>query len=647
MRKGIVAGVIAAVLWACAAQAQMGISVAPGPGFTPQQTFNVTDYGAVCDGVATAAVDNAGINRALAAAAASTAYQNNQSVRIVGPTDGVHPGCNITSLNATVFTLGSGALPTATVEIANLNLNCSGAGNVCLDMIGSKLIDFHNVSITGSSSSIPEICVQVGTATGVSAAWHSVNKVNCRGLFALTAFYNVGSEANTYSNVVWENNNNVNGPIGTLGSITAGTSYTTGTYTAVPLTGGSGSGALATVVVAGGGVSSVTITYEGRDYKPSDTLSAAAASIGGTGSGFSVPVSAIHNFAAIIDGQDHWRAASAYASVTLTPDSAISQTLVTMVNANIRQSGTGGALWLAHTGGLKIINSYAYNGSGACAELYDSGVGQQYGLSMNLNCEGGVSEVLLLEGANATPTLSNFDYRGYHFATTQTIATASNITGATMNGAHLELYYNTTAVPMFSNAGLWTVSGDVRVPSASYWTTPAAFQGTLCEGTASCFTGDLFGNNVAAKATTLAQPAGAAITFAGALGSSPTLSGTNGLGYLSTGSGFILQGYGTTCDFTFRSPTGSNVMCLLHGSQITAAALGSFQVGSTTEATMSAGEVGFAKAAASGTAPGAGFVKLGVVCGTNAGTAKVIAYGGTSTTAATVLDNIGAGVTGC
>jgi hypothetical protein len=65
-----------------------------------------------------------------------------------------------------------------------------------------------------------------------------------------------------------------------------GTLYTTGTYTGVALTGGTGAGAQATVVVSGGSVVSVVVTSAGSGYLVGDILSASAASIGGTGSGF-------------------------------------------------------------------------------------------------------------------------------------------------------------------------------------------------------------------------------------------------------------------------------------------------------------------------------------------------------------------------
>lgn len=82
----------------------------------------------------------------------------------------------------------------------------------------------------------------------------------------------------------------VNGMVGTLGPVAGGSSYTNGTYGGVALTGGSGSGATANIVVSGGAVTSVTILNPGTAYVVGDALSAAAASIGGTGSGFSVGV---------------------------------------------------------------------------------------------------------------------------------------------------------------------------------------------------------------------------------------------------------------------------------------------------------------------------------------------------------------------
>lgn len=88
------------------------------------------------------------------------------------------------------------------------------------------------------------------------------------------------------------------GPILTTNTLVGGSGYTNGTYTGVPLsyvTSGTGSAASATIVVSGGAVTSVTITGAGFGYLVFDQLTAAAALIGGTGSGFSFQVATVNS----------------------------------------------------------------------------------------------------------------------------------------------------------------------------------------------------------------------------------------------------------------------------------------------------------------------------------------------------------------
>jgi hypothetical protein len=80
-----------------------------------------------------------------------------------------------------------------------------------------------------------------------------------------------------------------------LSSVVGGSGYTNGTYYNVALTGGSGSGATATVVVSSGVVTSVVVDNTGSLYQVNDTLSFAATSVGGTGTGASFTVTSIGN----------------------------------------------------------------------------------------------------------------------------------------------------------------------------------------------------------------------------------------------------------------------------------------------------------------------------------------------------------------
>lgn len=109
--------------------------------------------------------------------------------------------------------------------------------------------------------------------------------------------------------------------ISSLGAIVGGSGYVDAVYPNVPLTGGSGANAEATITVSGGAVIAVVITARGAAYQVGDSLSATAASLGGTGAGFSVPVTGIYAQAITMSA-----AATGSGSVSLafsTPDGLV------------------------------------------------------------------------------------------------------------------------------------------------------------------------------------------------------------------------------------------------------------------------------------------------------------------------------------
>lgn len=81
------------------------------------------------------------------------------------------------------------------------------------------------------------------------------------------------------------------GSIATLGSITAGSGYTSGTFAGVALTGGSGTGATANITVTAGAITAVTLVSKGTGYAAADSLSATSI---GAGTGFAIPVATVN-----------------------------------------------------------------------------------------------------------------------------------------------------------------------------------------------------------------------------------------------------------------------------------------------------------------------------------------------------------------
>jgi len=89
----------------------------------------------------------------------------------------------------------------------------------------------------------------------------------------------------------------VQGQISVWNIVNAGSSYSPGTYENVPLTGGSGSGAIATIVVGNSNtITSVIVTNGGNFYVVGDQLSASTANLGGGGgTGFTLNITGLTN----------------------------------------------------------------------------------------------------------------------------------------------------------------------------------------------------------------------------------------------------------------------------------------------------------------------------------------------------------------
>jgi hypothetical protein len=487
---------------ACYGQSVFGPMV-PNTPYAFPLVYDASKFGAVCNGGVGGSSDDAAINSMLNTAAASTAYQNNDAIEFAGPQGPSQSGCVINSLNFTQFNKGNAANPRPRVQFHGFTLLCTGSKNICIDGLNADFVDIHDVSLRGDSApNSPEIGVQIGVSTtSNSSAWHLFNTLHINGEFSLAALYNGASENFLCLGCFLTNAHSADGPIGSLGSITGGAGGTNGTYPGVALTGGHGSGALATVVVAGNIVSTVTITYEGRDYQPADVLSAASASIGNV-TGFSVPISTVSPYTLIMDGQNHWRVASSFTPVTLPAETWTSFTENRFFGGSIRQNGAGkAAIWAARTEGLVFYGAYLYGGASTpsyCVALFDNGLSKSNIPTGNssfriehTNCEGGISGSYFITGANATPVLTGIYLDApieSASATRPTFVEDTNITGVSMPNATLRVdWYTVTASIMFKTPSLYAITGNAFVPAAANWNSPSSFTGQLCTPT-SCVT---------------------------------------------------------------------------------------------------------------------------------------------------------------
>lgn len=459
-------------------------------------TINILDYGAVCDGVTD---DTTSINAAFTAARSSTIYANGGVVNITGVADDLHTSCLVTSVDATGFT---GAFAKQQVLISNLTLLCSGAGNVCLDMIGSLYVYMRDVMVIGNTADPPSIGFQVGNDGNVAACCISnFDHIQSSGPFTFAAYYSQSSESTSCFGCVFRNDAVQIGPIRYFDAPTAGSGYTDGTYNSVPLTGGSGAGAIATIVVVGGVVTTVDVgdsstvecvaCYQGKGYVPGDTLSADSADIGG-GSGFSTTVASVAPYTVVLDGENHWRASSIYKTVIAPVDTYVTYTFTQFFGGSFRFDNSavkGAPLWVGVPHGLLLQRVYMQNLTSGmwCVEVFDNKQSASLDQTYDIGCEVGTSlhSAFRFTGGHFTPDLANWRIKSDNFGNLPYImSTSPNITGMTMRNAEIYISF-ANAAKFFENPLIWTMSGDVKINrDLQIWNAPRSFSGTLCLGSA-------------------------------------------------------------------------------------------------------------------------------------------------------------------
>jgi hypothetical protein len=190
---------------------------------------------------------------------------------------------------------GSGYEPSTTqVEIVS-SLNPLlpypiGAGFMATVLTSDAIVETLGIITPGTGytdGSYSNVPLTGGTGSGATA---DITVVGGEVTFILSGSFGSGY---TNGDILSVSNANLGGTIATFGILTSGSSYTDGVYLNVPLIGGTGTGAIADIIVTAGIISTVTIVNGGTGYLTTDILSALAADIGGTGAGFSVAIATL------------------------------------------------------------------------------------------------------------------------------------------------------------------------------------------------------------------------------------------------------------------------------------------------------------------------------------------------------------------
>lgn len=186
---------------------------------------------------------------------------------------------------------------TGTGSIAYANLTVNATGNVSAVVLTSPGIGYaitdtvsvSSVNMGGLGSGFVYTVLTVNASTGFTTQVSNLSTGTVSKVTVTSA--GAGYSVNDVLSAGATNIGGVHGAISGLGTFVAGTGYTNGTTTTA-LTGGSGTGATALVVISSGKVQSVTLQNGGNNYISGDSLS-----IGLGGSGFSVPVTAVFDSA--------------------------------------------------------------------------------------------------------------------------------------------------------------------------------------------------------------------------------------------------------------------------------------------------------------------------------------------------------------
>ena len=192
------------------------------------------------------------------------------------------------------------------------------------------------------------------------------------------------------------------------------------------------------------------------------------------------------SFGVVLDGINHWGAASSYVPVTVRKDSEQSFNEALFVNASIMSNSHSGApIWIAGVSRARFLSSYAASGRSACGTvLYANGRWPIVDLSMDVHYETkALRNVFCVDGPAGTDIASirGLQYSDQYPEVSDSIfSVTSNVHSVDLRDTQIRIdNFLSSSARVFENPEIWTVSGQYAEVSGNHWNLAAIrFQGS-------------------------------------------------------------------------------------------------------------------------------------------------------------------------
>jgi hypothetical protein len=192
------------------------------------------------------------------------------------------------------------------------------------------------------------------------------------------------------------------------------------------------------------------------------------------------------SYALIVDGTNHFGVSSSFAPQTSPSDTFTSFNEMLFDQVDARKPNGGHAIWIGGVSRHSWQASYVDCQTATQAVVLWASAGNTNqsitDLMLDLHQETmSCTDVFLVDGPNATPTIQGLSYRDHRpQASSSIFRTATQIAGVTAQNLTVDIAQLAQAPVLFANPTLWTVSGSLISPTSATLlnAVPAQFSGT-------------------------------------------------------------------------------------------------------------------------------------------------------------------------